>query len=195
MEKVKVKYFKKLCVGQGSCEIAANKFFKLHGDKAQLLGANESAEDIYELDVNCDKETLKKLKDAGDSCPVNAIMIQSMDTNETIVNNVINKDEAKEVVAEYDDAKEFVLDPKGYFLIRIDQEKANIEVGFCDSRNKVVLKVTGKKPIDIYTTILNKENLEIRRDHAAYLGRELQKAYIALQQNINYVQDDELIFE
>ena len=31
--------------------------------------------------------------------------------------------------------------------------------------------------------------------HAAYLARELQKAYIALQQNIEYIQDDELDFD
>ncbi len=37
-------------------------------------------------------------------------------------------------------------------------------------KNKVVLKVVGKKPIDIYQTILNKEKLSIRKDHAAYLG-------------------------
>jgi len=47
--------------------------------------------------------------------------------------------------------------------------------------HKIVLKVTGKKPIDIYQTILNKENIDIRKDHAAYLGRELQKAYIAIE--------------
>ena len=38
------------------------------------------------------------------------------------------------------------------------------------------------------------KNLNIRMDHAAYLGRELQKAYIALKNNLEYVQDDELDF-
>jgi ferredoxin len=192
--KVKVKYFKKLCVGQGSCEIAANTFFKLKEGKAELLGANESKEGLYELDINCDESTLKKLIDAGDSCPVNAIVIQNIDTDETLVSNVINKDEAKEVIAQYDDATEFILDEKGYFLIRINKEKQNVEVGFCNSKNKIILKVIGKKPIDIYTTILNKEGLGIRTDHAAYLGRELQKAYIALKHNLDYIQDDELVF-
>ncbi|MFP4558915.1 MAG: DUF4346 domain-containing protein, partial [Archaeoglobaceae archaeon] len=33
-----------------------------------------------------------------------------------------------------------------------------------------------------------------RLDHAAYLGRELKKAEIALKLNKNYVQDSELNF-
>ena len=76
------------------------------------------------------------------------------------------------------------------FMDDMDQE--NIEVGFCKERNKITLKIIGKKPIDIYQTIINKEKLPIRKDHAAYLGRELQKAYMALKNNLKYVQDEEL---
>ena len=101
-------------------------------------------------------------------------------------------DDCKEIEAEYDDRKEFVIDEAGYFLIRLDREKKNIEVGFCQERNLINVKVTGKKPIDIYQTIINKVQLPIRKDHCAYLGRELQKAYLALQNNLEYVQDDEL---
>jgi dihydropteroate synthase len=98
----------------------------------------------------------------------------------------------KEVVAKYDDMKEFVIDDKGYFLIRLDRKNKNIEVAFCAEKNKIALKVRGEKPIDIYQTIINKEKLPIRKDHAAYLGRELQKAYVALKYNLEYVQDGEL---
>ena len=98
----------------------------------------------------------------------------------------------KEIIAEYDDAKEFVIDNEGYFLIRLDRENKNIEVAFCKERNTISSKVIGKKPIEIYQTILNKEKLPIRKDHAAYLGRELQKAYIALKYDLDYVQDEEL---
>ena len=102
------------------------------------------------------------------------------------------KENAKEVNAEYNDYKEFVIDNEGYFLIRIDRENKKIELGFCKEIGKVCLKVTGKKPIEIYHAIINKEGLNIRKDHCAYLGRELQKAYIALQNNLEYVQDSEL---
>jgi dihydropteroate synthase len=59
-------------------------------------------------------------------------------------------------------------------------------------KNKITLKVNGKKPIDIYQTIINKEKLPIRKDHATYLGRELQKVYLALKYNLEYVWGDEL---
>lgn len=98
----------------------------------------------------------------------------------------------KEVTAEYDDRKEFVIDPAGYFLIRI--QDGLIEVGFCEKPGVVNLIVRGKKPIAIYQTIINKVGLEIRKDHYAYLGRELQKAYIALEKGLAYIQDDELKF-
>ena len=103
----------------------------------------------------------------------------------------INIDDAKVVIAEYDDMKEFVIDPAGYFLIRILPETNEIEVGFCRSGQKVEVIVRGRKPIDIYHNIM-KLNLISRMEHAAYLGRELQKAYIAVQKGIKYVQDSEL---
>lgn len=100
---------------------------------------------------------------------------------------------AKEIHAEYDDRKEFVIDPKGYFLIRINRERQEIEVAFCPERNKISVVVKGKKPLEIYQTIL-RLNLTDRQDHAAYLGRELQKAYDALLAGIEYVQDSDLDF-
>ena len=102
------------------------------------------------------------------------------------------KDKAREIIAEYDDSKQFIIDKEGYFLIRVNRATRNIEVGFCKEKNKIALKIIGKKPVGIYHTILNKEKLSIRKDQAAYLGRELQKAYIALKNNLKYVQDKEL---
>src|SRR3989344_4653636 len=102
-------------------------------------------------------------------------------------------EEARKVKANYDDTKEFVIDPAGYFLIRINREEKKIEVASCNEKNKIELITYGEKPIDIYQTILNKEKVNIRKDHAAYLGRELQKAYIALKNDLEYVQDEEII--
>ena len=104
----------------------------------------------------------------------------------------VTEENTKEVKAEYDDSKEFVMDPKGYFLIKTNKESKEIEVAFCPKPNKISLKVIGTTPLEIYQTIINKENLSLRSDHYAYLGRELQKAYTALLLDIEYVQDDEL---
>ncbi len=97
----------------------------------------------------------------------------------------------KRIQASYDDRKEFVLDPKGYFLIRIIPESKSIEVGFCKQGNIVEAIITGNNPTEIYQTILREKIIE-RPDHAAYLGRELQKAALALELGLPYVQDSEL---
>ena len=85
-------------------------------------------------------------------------------------------------------------DSKGYFLIRINREKNQIEVGFCETGNVVKLIIVGKTPEKIYHAIF-KEGLVTKFDHAAYLGKELEKAYIALETNSEYIQDSELIIE
>jgi ferredoxin len=191
MMKLKVEYDKKKCIGQGNCAAIAPDYFELLDKKATLKNSREKG-DIFSIDVDCNKEAGDSLIEAGKACPVNAIKVIDLEKNEELVEVEVKEDDLREVEAEYDDEKEFVIDKAGYFLIRLDREKKNIEVAFCNDKNKVVLKVVGKKPIDIYQTILNKEKLDIRKDHAAYLGRELQKAYTALKHNLEYVQDDEL---
>lgn len=193
-KKLKVEYLKDRCIGNASCAALAPNQFEFTGQKATLINGKDEGNDNFSLNVECSDNEANDIIEAAKACPVNAIGVFDSKNNEEIVSLNVKEDEVKEVTAKYDDEKEFVMDEKGYFLIRIDINKKNIEVAFCNEKNNVVLKVTGKKPIDIYQTIINKENLEIRKDHYAYLGRELQKAYIALENNLEYVQDDELDF-
>lgn len=190
--KLKVEYYKNICVGTGSCASIDPEHFELLGSKAALMDSKSEGKDVYVIESTFDEDAARSLIEAGKSCPVNAIRVIDMEKNEDIVSIKVKEDDVKEIVAEYDDAKEFVIDDKGYFLIRLDRKNKNIEVAFCNEKNKAVLKIVGKKPIDVYQTIINKEHVPIRNDHAAYLGRELQKAYIALIYNLEYVQDDEL---
>ncbi len=97
----------------------------------------------------------------------------------------------KTIRASYDDKLEFVLDPAGYFLIRTHPATKQIEIGWCHKPNKVEIAVIGKDPLEIYQTFLNKlpKKYITRMDHAAYLGRELERAYTALRLGIDYVQD------
>ncbi|MBI2523138.1 DUF4346 domain-containing protein [Candidatus Woesearchaeota archaeon] len=189
--KLRIEYNKNACIGNGRCAAIAPDHFELKGKKAKLLdsGINDG---LYSKEVKCGETAAKGIIDAGIACPVNAIRIFDLDKNEDIAGFKVEGKGAKEIIALYDDKKEFVIDGKNYFLIRLDRENKNIEVGFCKDKNKIALKVVGKKPVDIYQTMINKEKLPIRKDHAAYLGRELQKAYIALKNNLEYVQDDEL---
>ena len=191
MESIRVEYEKEKCVGVKKCVEITPKYFSFNYQKADLINS-EMRNGKYCLVLSPSQEELDKLILVAKSCPVNAIKIIDEKVNEDIVSTEVQQDEAKIIEAKYDDDKEFVLDPEGYFLIRIDQEKSLIEVGFCDSKNNVTTKIIGSKPIDIYSTIINKIKLPIRKDHCAYLGRELQKAYISLQKNMIYVQDDEL---
>ncbi|MEK6868256.1 MAG: DUF4346 domain-containing protein [Nanoarchaeota archaeon] len=195
MRKIKIEYHKEKCIGAFNCTKIAPKYFKEEdGVRADLHNAKE--EHGYQTKiVECDDETAKNIIEAAEKCPANVINVIDIITKEKVVDTTIKvKENIQEIKAVYDDMKEFVLDEKGYFLIRIIPEKKMIEVGFCGKRNTVEVKVYGTKPIEIYQTVIREKIIE-RPDHAAYLGRELQKAYTALQLGISYVQDDELILE
>lgn len=193
MKKLKIEYHKEKCIGAFNCTKIAPAFFKEQGTKADLTQAKTSSGYQTRI-VECDDATAEQLIEAAEKCPANVINIIDIETKERIVDSRVKlKEDARVIQAQYDDLKEFVLDERGYFLIRIVPEKKVIEVGFCGKRNTMEAKVYGTKPIEIYHTIL-KEKIIDRPDHAAYLGRELQKAYIALQLGIPYVQDDELDF-
>lgn len=193
MKQLKIKYYQEKCIGVGSCTKLAPAYFQMDGNKAALLKAKKE-DSYYVLEIDCTDEQYAAIIAAGTNCPVNVIEIIDQKTGKTLVEKDVSLAEAcEEIEAKYDDDIDFILDEKGYFLIRVDSIKKLIEVGFCSGKNKVTHKIIGKKPIEIYQTIL-KKGIITRPDHAAYLGRELQKAYIALQQNLSYVQDDELKF-
>jgi ferredoxin len=189
--KTKITYNKSKCIKNGSCLRFVPDLFSIKDEKLHIqdMQANEGH---FFLKKEFDEITVKKLINAAMSCPVNALMISNLDSGEELSSSKVRLDkDYKDIEAKYDDLQEFVMDQKGYFLIRIDTKTQLIEVAYCDKINNIKLRVFGKTPIEIYQTII-KNNLISRFDHAAYLGREIQKAYIALQNNINYIQDDEL---
>lgn len=80
-------------------------------------------------------------------------------------------------------------DMRGYFLIKINREFNKIEAAFCDYKeNKVRIIIRGDNPLEVYTAML-KEDLIGNLDHAADIGVELEKAYIAMKTGKKYVQD------
>ncbi len=88
------------------------------------------------------------------------------------------------------------LDKEGFFVIVVDHDKKKIVVEHYRNVKKGKMVGTGKlnKIIEgtgaeeMCHTIIN-EGLISRLEHAAYLGRELQKAEIALRSNLPYEQD------
>lgn len=100
----------------------------------------------------------------------------------------------KEIIkATHDPIKEWRPDPKGYFLIRVDEKKKMIEAGFCTYKHVITKIVCGINAIEIYSTIIKKKMIT-RLEHAAYLGKELYKAELALKYGKRYRQEFPLKF-
>ena len=110
----------------------------------------------------------------------------------------INNNIKEHVTAKYDKIKDWVMDPKCYFLIKIDSERNLIRVGCCIFSNigenpihDMIAEVTGKTAIEIVNTLINKKFISTLQ-HAADMGIELNKAELALKYNIEYIQDKDL---
>jgi len=83
-----------------------------------------------------------------------------------------------------------IMDPKGYFKIYIDDKKNLILIThFNNSINfkDATLTLAGDNAESLYKTII-KSGLVSRLDHAAYLGKELVKAELALNLGMPYSQ-------
>ena len=111
----------------------------------------------------------------------------------TIKNNI-----KKNIPAKYDKIKDWHMDPKGYFLIKIDKELNQIRVGYCkfsklakDPIHDMMAEVTGKTAIEIVNTLIREKFISTLQ-HAADMGIELHKAELALKYNFQYIQDKDL---
>jgi thymidylate synthase len=100
-----------------------------------------------------------------------------------------NWEQAENLVEKYQRNKlvEFENDPRGYFLIRIENGEIVVEHRLFDGR-KSGCEFRGKSAEEIYKKIVN-ENLISKFEHAAYLGKELAKAEIALKEGKEYLQE------
>ena len=99
---------------------------------------------------------------------------------------------------------EWEMDTKSYVLIRVDKNEKLIEArvmkiedvhkkGGYKKGGELLADYAGKNPEDLYYRII-KDGWITSMQHAAYLGSELRKAFIALQAGKDYVQDEELTF-
>jgi dihydropteroate synthase-like protein len=91
------------------------------------------------------------------------------------------------------------LDPSGYFTIHVDRQQAHIVArhfpGHAQARSQAAdstepkpdVVLVGNSAVEVSTAILE-QKLISRMDHAAYLGRELVRAEVALQTGRPYTQ-------
>ena len=110
----------------------------------------------------------------------------------------INKKIEKRITAKYHKIKDWIMDPKGYFLIDIDRKNNLLRVGYCkftklgnNPVNDMVAEIVGKTAIEIVNALI-KENYISSLQHAGDMGIELCKAELALKNNLDYVQDKDL---
>lgn len=194
MKRIRIEFDEAKCIGSDACHKSDPQTFGFDDARAVavLLNGKPMGERLFSVDISGSAERIKRAVDGAASCPVNAFVVMDLDSKSMLVGNQLHVQNAQELKAEYDDAKHFVLDPNGYFLIRVNYETNQLEAGFCKEKNNMILKVSGMKPIDVYHTIATKTKLDLRKEHYAYLGRELEKAYHCLMTNLEYVQDEEL---
>ena len=121
--------------------------------------------------------------------------------NETIKGrwHDINNKVEKRINAKYHKIKDWVMDPKGYFLIDVDKEKNLLRVGYCkitkqgnSSINDMVAEINGKTAIEILNTLINEKYISSLQ-HAGDMGIELCKAELALRYDLKYIQDKNLV--
>ena len=124
-----------------------------------------------------------------------------IDTKDESIEGVfykINKKIEKRITAKYHKIKDWVMDPKGYFLITVDKKNNLLRVGYCkftklgnNPVHDMVAEIVGKTAIEIVNTLI-KENYISSLQHAGDMGIELCKAELALKNNLTYVQDKDL---
>ena len=113
----------------------------------------------------------------------------------------INKKIKKRLIAKYHKIKDWKMDPKGYFLIRIDKKKKIIQVGYCkfirvghSPINDMVAIIKGKTAIEIVNTLIREKFISTLQ-HAADMGIELHKAELSLKYGFKYTQDKDLVID
>ena len=110
----------------------------------------------------------------------------------------INRKVKKRIKAKYHKLNDWIMDPKGYFLIAIDKKKKILKVGYCTFKklgnepvNDMVAIVSGKTAIEIVNTLIKHKYISSLQ-HAGDMGIELCKAELALKYRLNYTQDKDL---
>jgi len=97
----------------------------------------------------------------------------------------------KVIKARYDPMKDWIEDRIGHFLIRLNHDTKEIELGFCTDGNVIEMLITGKTAEEIYQTLGRQINI-IKPAHMAYVGKELYKAELCLRYGKPYIQDQEI---
>lgn len=98
----------------------------------------------------------------------------------------------KQLIPSYDSKKEWHMDPKGYFIIKVFYEKQQIGLRHYPAVNEEPdMEMFGDDSYAILQTLV-REGYVTTTQHAGYLGHELHKAETAMREKIEYIQDKPL---
>ena len=93
--------------------------------------------------------------------------------------------------------KDVKLDPNGFFVIELDKKEEQIRVEYYSNVYKgkkivsgVLEKVFIGKKTDALCDIISKNVPRLLPEHYMYLGREIQRAQSALEENKKYIQGE-----
>ena len=96
----------------------------------------------------------------------------------------------------YDPVKDFHRDPTGYYvLIKVSRSESMIEVAICNKDHEIIKIFQGSSAQQIYYTLFKYEHSHklrwfSRKDHMAYLGKELARAEVFLNSTLSeYTQE------
>lgn len=84
--------------------------------------------------------------------------------------------------------EKLILDPSGFFIIYPKRNEGKIYLEHYRKDGTLNEIICGNDPISIASTAIE-HGLVSRLDHAAYLGRELEKAYLSMIYGFKYIQD------
>ncbi|HBR21934.1 MAG TPA: tetrahydromethanopterin S-methyltransferase subunit A [Nitrospiraceae bacterium] len=84
--------------------------------------------------------------------------------------------------------EKLILDPSGFFIIYPKKEEGRIYLEHYKADGTLNEIIYGEDPVLIASTAIER-NLVSRLDHAAYLGRELEKGYLSMIYGFQYIQD------
>jgi len=96
----------------------------------------------------------------------------------------IDVKENREIVDCNNKESKWTSDPKGYFLVKIDN--AQLCCGFCTTDNKMILELRSSDPGKIIKEIVNRDLCN--KDNLGYIASELMIAFNCIENNLKYVQ-------
>lgn len=92
------------------------------------------------------------------------------------------------IVEQVSAPERLTLDPAGYFVVYTDRKKQQLLLEHYTNKGVLTRILSAKTPAALVFKVIE-DALISRLDHAAYLGRELARAEMALLSGKNYVQD------